>query len=394
MKITEKSLTEQYISNLPKTELHVHLDGTLEAELMFDVAQRNQVPFPYNNVEETRAAYQFNNLQEFLNLYFLGAGVMKTEQDFYDLTYAYLKKAREDGVLHTEMFVGPQTHTWKPDITIDTVMGGTIRAIRDAEKNLGITSSIIIDFNRSFVNDPSKIAKPGWQEQAQTDAPADAEKTYASVQDYLQRKPDNKKHVIGFGLDYAENGFPPEWFQPLFSRIIGDGFKTVCHAGEEGPAEYVQQAIDLLQVSRVDHGYHAFDDAQLTARIAAEKIPLTMCPLSNQKLQVFPDLTKHPLKQMFDLGVKVTLNSDDPAYFGGYVNDNYKAITKALDLQIGDIHMIARNSIEASFLAPEKKEALLGQLDIYHATFMAQHPELNDGKPHAWPNKSLAGDRQ
>jgi len=381
-----------FIKKLPKAELHVHVDGTLEAELMFEMAQRNKVSFPYKSIEETRAAYKFNNLQEFLNLYFLGAGVMQKEQDFYDLTYAYLEKAHRDGIHHTEMFVGPQTHTWKPGVTVDTVMDGTIRAMDDAMKKLGITSQIIVDFNRSHVNDPSLIGKPGWAEQAAKDAPADAKKTYQALQDYLARKPDNKGYVVGFGLDYAEVGFPPIWFKELFTQIRSDGYKTVAHAGEEGPAEYVWQAIRDLGVTRIDHGNRSTEDRELLQHLKNSQIPLTMCPLSNLALCVVKDLKDHPLKKLLDLGVKATVNSDDPAYFGGYMNKNFIAIAEALNLNMKDLCTLARNSFEASFLAPDQKKALVDQVDNYYHKFTeTQKPKTLDESD---ANRALLGIRE
>ena len=378
---TEQTVRKKFIESLPKAELHVHLDGTLEPAMMWKIAERNQLPLNkkdgslYQSVNEISMAYKFANLQEFLALYFLGAGVMRTEQDFYELTYAYLAKAHQDNVRHAEMFVGPQTHTWKAGMNIDIIMDGTVRAIKAAKEEFGITANIIIDFDRSHVDDITIIGTLGWSEQAKFDAPRDAEKTFEAVQDYLQRNTDNQQYIVGFGLDYAEVGFPPIWFKDLFKVIRESGYKTVAHAGEEGPAEYIWQAINDLGVSRIDHGNRATEDAKLLEVIINKEIPLTMCPLSNvalrnRQLGDEADLSEHPAKYMLSKGVLVTINSDDPAYFGGYINANFEAIATALNLDIPQLYEISKNSINASFLSPELKLEYLEQIDLYYENFI------------------------
>ena len=371
---------KKFIESLPKAELHVHLDGTLEPAMIWQIAERNKLSLKkngdlYKSVDEISAAYKFANLQEFLALYFLGAGMMRTEQDFYDLTYAYLAKAHKDNVRHAEMFVGPQTHTWKAGVNVDIIMDGTIRAIQSAKEEFGITASIIIDFDRSHVDDITIIGTLGWSEQAKFDAPRDAEKTFVAIQDYLQRNTDNQQYIVGFGLDYAEVGFPPIWFKDLFKAIREAGYKTVAHAGEEGPTEYIWQAINDLGVARIDHGNRATEDEKLLEIIISEEIPLTMCPLSNLALRNGQlgdeaDLSKHPAKDMLSKGVLVTINSDDPAYFGGYINANFEAIATALNLNIQQLLAISKNSINASFLSPEVKLEYLEQIDLYYNNFI------------------------
>lgn len=354
------------IARMPKAELHVHIDGTLEPELMFKIAQRNKglgVNFPYQSIEEVREKYQFEELKDFLNLYFLGAGVLRTEQDFYDLTYDYLKKAHENSVVRAEMFLGPQTHLWKAEVTMEVLMNGTLRAMKQAEKDFGISSGLIVDFDRSFVKDKSIIGTESWQETAKHEAPEDAIKTYHLVQEYFKKHEDDKKYLLGVGLDYAEDGFPPEWFKEVFTKAKEDGLMTVAHAGEEGPAEYVRQALDDLQVSRIDHGNSSVDDPNLLERLKSKKTPLTMCPLSNIALKVIHHISAHPVKRLYAQGIKVTLNSDDPAYFGGYINANYLAAARALGLSIYELADIAKNSIDASLMEDIRKAEYFEQID-------------------------------
>ncbi len=361
-KIAEKLQHELFVKGIPTSELHVHLDGTLEAEMMFQIAQRNGVEFPYKSVEETRAAYSFSDLSDFLNLYFLGAGVMKTQQDFEDLAYAYLKRAHQDGVLHSEMFVGPQTHTVR-GVSFDFVMNGTCRAMERAQKDFGITSSLILDFQRDFGRNE---ATEELKEKVAVEA---ANKTFDELLRWQKQNPDHAAKVVGVGLDYQETGFPPHWFKDVFERAKTQGLRLTCHAGEEGPAEYVWQAVKDLAVERIDHGNRSVEDEELLRYLAEKKIPFTMCPLSNEALGKV-DPAKHPLKDLLDQGIKVTVNSDDPAYFrgkykDGYIKENFSVIAKALNLKERDIIQLARNSIEASFLAPEIKQQYVLELNQY-----------------------------
>lgn len=329
-----------FIDNLPKAELHLHIEGTLEPELLFELAKRNSITLPYASVDELRAAYRFKNLQEFLDLYYQGARVLITEQDFYDLTWAYLRRAHAERVLHTEIFFDPQTHTER-DIAFETVISGITRAMEDAEQKLGISSELILCFLRHLSEE-------------------DALATFAAALPHREK-------IIGFGLDSSEKGHPPAKFQRVFGLAKDEGFRLVAHAGEEGPPDYVSGALDLLQVDRIDHGNRALEDEALVERLAQDAVPLTVCPLSNLSLSVVTDLSEHPLRRMLDTGLKATLNSDDPAYFGGYVNQNYKAMQTALDLSRDDLALLARNSFEASFLPERRKAELLGQLEDYLA---------------------------
>lgn len=329
-----------FIERLPKAELHVHIEGTLEPELLFALAERNGIALPYASVEALRAAYSFNNLQEFLDLYYQGAQVLIARQDFYDLTMAYLKRAHADCVLHTEIFFDPQTHTER-GIAFGTVLEGITAALSDAERDLGITSQLILCFLRHLSEE-------------------DAFATYDMALPYRDR-------ITGFGLDSSEKGHPPSKFERIFARVRADGFKVVAHAGEEGPPEYVRDALDLLKVDRIDHGNRALEDAGLVERLAREAMPLTVCPLSNLSLAVVKDLADHPLRQMLDAGLVATLNSDDPAYFGGYVNQNFRQTQSALNLSRDDLAQLARNSLTASFASPERKAELIAELDAYLA---------------------------
>ncbi|MCG8694281.1 MAG: adenosine deaminase, partial [Minwuiales bacterium] len=312
---------DSFIAGLPKAELHLHIEGTLEPELMFALAARNEVALPYASVDELRAAYDFGNLQDFLDLYYQGTAVLQTERDFYDLTYAYLEKARADNVLHAEIFFDPQAHTDR-GVPFAAVIDGIECACRDAEATLGITSKLIMCFLRHL--------------------------DQAAARKTLDQALPHKHRIVAVGLDSSEVGHPPSKFRQVFARARDAGFLTVAHAGEEGPAEYVHEALDLLRVRRIDHGNRALDDPALVSRLAAEGMPLTVCPLSNLKLCVVDDMADHPLKRMLDLGLTVTVNSDDPAYFGGYVNANYRAVQQALDLGRDDLATLARNSFEAS----------------------------------------------
>lgn len=325
-----------FVRSLPKAELHVHIEGTLEPELMFALAQRNNVRLPFMSVDEIRAAYQFNDLQSFLDIYYQGSEVLVTEQDFYDLMIAYLERANDDGVRRAEIFFDAQQHTHR-GIGFDVFMGGFTRAITDAATKWGISAGLILCFLRHL-------------------PPSDALSTWQQSESF-------RDDLIGVGLDSSEIGNPPELFTEVFALARSAGLRAVAHAGEEGPPSFITGALDSLHAERIDHGVRSEDDPTVVQRLVAEQIPMTMCPLSNVKLKVYANLEEHSLKRLLDQGVKVTVNSDDPSYFGGYVLDNYVGVAEALGLTRGDLVKLARNSIEASFLADEAKLALLAELD-------------------------------
>jgi adenosine deaminase len=325
-----------FIAGLPKAELHLHIEGSLEPEMMFSLAQRNGVSLVFDSVEAIRAAYDFSNLQDFLDIYYQGMAVLLTEQDFFDLTTAYLDRAATDGVRHVEIFFDPQGHTAR-GVPFANVVGGIARALAEAEER-GITSRLIMCFLRHLPE-------------------ADAEATLDEALPYLSL-------IHGIGLDSSEVGHPPEKFARVFARARGRGLKIVAHAGEEGPPDYVWQALDVLKVDRIDHGNRALEDAALVDRIVTDGLTLTVCPLSNLKLCVVNDLTQHPLRRMMQAGLKATVNSDDPAYFGGYVNANFVAVADALDLTRDEIITLARNSFTGSFLSPAEQAAHLAAIDF------------------------------
>ena len=326
----------RYIRLIPKAELHLHIEGSLEPELMFAMAKKNGVNIKYKSEEELRAAYNFNNLQEFLDLYYAGADVLLTEEDFYNLTIAYLKKAHEDNVVHTEIFFDPQTHTAR-GVGFDTVVNGITRALDDGKEQMGISSQLIMCFLRHLDE--------------------------KSAQETLDCALDYKDKIIGVGLDSSELGNPPSKFANVFKRAQKEGFLTVAHAGEEGPAKYVWEAIDLLKVMRIDHGVKSLDDKKLVEELVKRQIPLTVCPLSNLKLRVVSDMRDHPIKRMLDKNMMVTINSDDPSYFGGYVNQNYLEVARALNLTKDDILLLAKNSFTSSFLSDAHKQRYLDKVD-------------------------------
>jgi adenosine deaminase len=330
---------ENFIEGIPKAELHLHIEGTFEPELMFEIARRNNVSIPYKSVEVLKNAYNFNNLQEFLDIYYAGASVLLHEQDFYDLTWAYLTKVHEQNLVHTEIFFDHQTHTDR-GVSFDTVIQGIHNALADGQEKLGISSKIIMCFLRHLDE--------------------------AAAFETLKQALPYKEWIAGVGLDSSEMGHPPSKFENVFSKALDEGFFTVAHAGEEGPAEYVWEAINLLKVSRIDHGNRSLDDDQLIQHIAETKIPLTVCPLSNLALKVVEDLKDHPLLQLLDSGLLVTINSDDPAYFGGYMNANYLQIATALNLSKKQITELAKNSFKASFLPDMEKEKLIHQVETYY----------------------------
>ncbi len=322
-----KQKLHQLAKALPKAELHLHIEGSLEPELLFKLAQRNQIDIPFSSVEDVRRAYEFSKLQDFLDIYYQGMKVLCTEQDFYDLTHAYLARVHQDNVVHVEIFFDPQAHTER-GIAFETVISGITRALKDGETEFGITSRLIMCFLRHLEE-------------------TDAFETLQEAEPWLE-------HLSGVGLDSSELGHPPSKFKRVFQRAGELGLKRVAHAGEEGPPDYVWEALDLLNIDRLDHGNRAMEDAGLIQRLVKDKMVLTVCPLSNHKLCVVNDLRDHPLKSMLDTGLMATVNSDDPAYFGGYVNDNFAAIIEALDLSETHIRQLAENSFRGSFLSQEE----------------------------------------
>ena len=325
-----------FVAALPKAELHLHIEGTFEPELMFAIAERNGVRLPYASVEEVRAAYAFSNLQDFLDIYYAGAGVLIEEQDFHDLTSAYLARAHADNVRHVEIFFDPQTHTDR-GVPFAAVVGGIGRALDDAEARLGLTSRLIMCFLRHLDE--------------------------AAAFDTLDAAMAHRDRIAAVGLDSSERGHPPSKFREVFRRARSAGLLAVAHAGEEGPPEYIREAINLLEVVRIDHGNACLLDDDLVADLVHRRMPLTVCPLSNVRLHVVDDIAAHPLKRMLNRGLLVTVNSDDPAYFGGYVNDNYVAVAEALGLDRNDLVRLARHSFEASWLDGRAKAARLAELD-------------------------------
>lgn len=319
----------ELIRVLPKAELHVHIEGTFEPELMFEIAQRNHIQIPYQSVEEIKQAYNFHNLQSFLDIYYAGANVLVHEQDFYDLAWAYFGKCAEDKVVHTEMFFDPQTHTER-GVEFATVLNGLKRACTDAKDKLGISSQLIMCFLRHLSEE-------------------DAFKT-------LEQALPFKHDIIAVGLDSSEVGHPPSKFERVFAKAREAGFLIVAHAGEEGPPEYVWEALDLLRVNRIDHGVRSDEDPALLQRLIDEKMPLTVCPLSNLKLCVVDDMAEHNIHRLLKQGVHVTINSDDPSYFGGYMNDNFLAVHAALNLSNDELKQLAINSFEASFIDQAEKQ--------------------------------------
>jgi adenosine deaminase len=332
---TDASTDARFIQALPKVELHLHIEGTLEPELMFALAARNKLTLPFKSVDEVRAAYAFTNLQSFLDIYYQGAQVLVRAQDFFDLTWAYLTRMAAENVRHVEIFFDPQTHTDR-GIAFATVMEGIDGALTRARRELNISSRLILCFLRHL------------------DA-ASAMRTLEAALPYRDR-------IAAVGLDSSESGHPPEKFAAVFARARDAGFLTVAHAGEEGPPDYVWQALDLLKVARVDHGVRSEEDPKLLAHLAKTRMPLTVCPLSNIKLCVFDDMARHNLKRLLDAGLCVTINSDDPAYFGGYLSANYAAVQQGLGLSRADLARLADNAIEASFLAAAEKQALRREL--------------------------------
>ena len=346
---------------LPKAELHVHVEGTFEPELIFALAERNRVSLPYASVDALRRAYEFTDLQSFLDLYYAAMTVLRTEHDFAELAHAYLARAREQGVVHAEIFFDPQAHTAR-GVAFETVIDGLWSAVRESEQRYGITSKLIM----CFLRDQS------------------AESALAT----LERALPYGERIVAVGLDSAEVGHPPSKFERVFERALAEGWKTVAHAGEEGPPAYVWQALDLLHVSRVDHGVRSLEDPRLVARLRDERIPLTVCPLSNVKLRVVDTLHDHPLARMLGERLVATVNSDDPAYFGGYVGDNFAAVAEALDLAPTSLVTLARNSFEAAFIDEPTRTAYLARLA---AAAAAVAPEPASHAARTTPSASHSG---
>lgn len=325
----------RFIASLPKAELHLHIEGSFEPELMFEIAERNGIKLKYATVESLRQAYQFEQLQDFLDIYYAGCSVLLYERDFYDLTWSYLLKAKENGIVHAEIMFDPQAHTAR-GVPFSAVIGGIYHALTDGYEQLGISFRLIMSFLRHLSQEEAfqtlKEAEPfkGW--------------------------------ITAVGLDSSERNFPPDLFTEVFERALEMGFLTVAHAGEEGPPEYIWAALDLLKVSRIDHGNSAMEDPDLVEVLGIYEIPLTSCPLSNRKLKVVKKLEEHPLREMMERGICVTVNSDDPAYFGGYLNDNFVAIADALQLTKEEIVRLVKNSFEASFITDGEKRGYLKQL--------------------------------
>jgi adenine deaminase len=331
---------EAFIRRIPKAELHLHIEGTLEPEMMFELARKHRLALPYSSVEQLRQAYSFSNLQSFLDIYYQGADVLRDEDDFHALTSAYLRRAHADGVVHAEIFFDPQMHTAR-GVPFANVIGGIHSALEEAKRALGITHRLILCFLR-----------------------------HLSARDAMTTLEQALPHVCAItavGLDSSEAGHPPSKFAAVFARARSEGLLTVAHAGEEGPPEYVSEALDLLQVKRVDHGVRSAEDPALLARLVRDRVPLTVCPLSNVRLRVFDRMEDHNLKRLLRQGLCVTVNSDDPAYFGGYIAENYLAAFRALVLSRADIVQLASNSFEASFLPQAEKEGWLAKIRRFNA---------------------------
>ncbi|MBP6545714.1 MAG: adenosine deaminase [Phenylobacterium sp.] len=333
-------MQHDFIRGLPKAELHLHIEGSLEPEQMFEFARRNRIDLPFKSVEAVRAAYAFSNLQDFLGIYYQGAGVLQTEDDFRDLAMAYFRRAAADGTVHAEIFFDPQTHTER-GIPFAVAADGLLAGMAQAEAELGVTSKLILSYLRHLSEE-------------------DAFKTLKEAEPYLDR-------IVGVGLDSSELGHPPSKFAKVFKASRERGLKLSAHAGEEGPPEYVWEALDGLAVDRIDHGNRSLEDPALVKRLVADGMTLTVCPLSNLKLCVVDDLANHPLKRMLDLGLKATINSDDPAYFGGYIGENWRLTTQALGLTREELATLARNSFTGSFLAPDEIASRVAQVDAYLA---------------------------
>lgn len=330
-----------FVQGLPKAELHLHLEGSLEPELMFELAKRNRVNIPFKTIEEVRAAYDFSDLQDFLDIYYAGADVLQTEQDFFDLTHAYLRRVHADNARHVEVFFDPQTHTDR-GLPFKVVIDGIHGALTQAKEELGLTSKLIMCFLRHLSEDA-------------------AIETLNAADPYLDR-------IEAVGLDSSELGHPPSKFERVFMAAKARGLRAVAHAGEEGPPDYIREALDGLKIDRLDHGNKSLEDPALVDRLVEEQMALTVCPLSNLKLCVVDDMTRHPLRRMLELGLRATINSDDPAYFDGYLNDNYRAVAASLDLSRDDLITLAKNSFLGSFLDEQSIASHVVEIDTYSAS--------------------------
>ncbi len=330
----------KFLTNAPKAELHIHLEGSITPEMMFQIGRRNNVALPFSSTAEARKAYQFKDLQSFLDIYYRSAQVLQNEQDFYDITWAYLQRCHQQNVIHVEPFFDPQTHTDR-GIAFKTVLNGIVCALKDGDKQMGISSCLIMCFLRHL--------------------------SAAKAMDILEQALPFKKKIVAVGLDSSELGHPPRKFQKVFEHALNHGFLSVAHAGEEGPPEYIRQALDLLKARRIDHGVRCSEDPQLMRRLKHMQIPLTVCPLSNLKLGVIKRMADHNILDLLRQGLKVTVNSDDPAFFGGYLNDNLIALHHHLNMDRNMAIQLIRNSFEASFAGPDRKKKMLDRFDLYLA---------------------------
>ena len=333
--MNETEIITNYIHNTPKTELHLHIEGSLEPELMFKLSKRNKIRIPFKSVDEIRSAYNFSNLDSFLKIYYQGSNVLITEEDFFDLTWEYILRCKKDNIVHTEIFFDPQSHTER-GIEFNTIINGIHGALLKAKSEFNITSKIIMCFLRHLEEEPCF--------------------------EILNQAVKHKDKIIAVGLDSSEKGNPPQKFKNLFEKAIKEGFLTVAHAGEEGPPEYIWDSLKLLKVKRIDHGVQCLKDSKLVDLLKKNQTPLTVCPLSNIKLCVFDRLENHNLKKMLDRGLRVMVNSDDPAYFGGYLNTNLVETSKALNLSLEDVKVLIKNSFKSSFLDENSKKNWLSKI--------------------------------
>ncbi len=333
--------TPEFIAKLPKAELHLHIEGSLEPELMLSLAEKHGVDLPYKSLDDIRAAYQFDDLQSFLDLYYLGAGVLIDEDDFYDLMWRYLRRCKDENIVHTEIMFDPQTHTDR-GVAFETVVNGFSRALADAQDQWGQSSSLIMSFLRHLSEEAAMTT--------------------------LEQSLHHKDKIMSVGLDSSEVGHPPEKFQNVFRRAAEEGFRLVAHAGEEGPAQYIKDALNLLAVERIDHGVRCVDDPDLVEALAVDRVPLTVCPLSNVRLCVYDEMSEHPILSLLEKGLCVTVNSDDPSYFGGYLNDNFNALATHLAMTEEQAVQLARNSFEAGFLTDAERQAFFGLPELVLST--------------------------
>jgi len=336
------SVLNRFIEAMPKAELHLHIEGTLEPEMMIALAQRNGIQLPYADVDAVRRAFAFGSLQDFLDVYYAGMSVLVTSRDFFDLAFAYLSRMHSQNVRHVEIFFDPQGHTAR-GVSFDTVLSGLVDALEHAKRDFGISSKLIMCFLRHLPE----------------------EEAFSTLNDACRCR----DHIFAIGLDSSEKGYPPSKFSRVYREARQQGFVTVAHAGEEGPPAYVCEALDDLEVKRIDHGNRALEDPYLVQRLANDQVPMTVCPLSNQRLQVCPDLTQHPLRRMLKSGLLVSVNSDDPSYFGGYLTENFIAIQSALDLDLNEIIQLGRNAFKSSFMTDAEKQSALDQFDRFVERF-------------------------